>query len=102
MEQQKKNIKRYTEEEIEKAASLDIVDYCMQNDIPVKPDSERYYRLTEHDSLIIDRKKNQFYWNSRGVNGNIIKFVQEVEDASFPGRCSDYWTENRTMKKLQK
>lgn len=85
MEQQKKNIKRYTEEEIEKAASLDIVDYCMQNDIPVKPDSERYYRLTEHDSLIIDRKKNQFYWNSRGVNGNIIKFVQEVEDASFPG-----------------
>ncbi|MDM5040965.1 DUF3991 and TOPRIM domain-containing protein [Bacillus sp. OR-18] len=85
MEQQKKNTKRYTEEEIEKAASLDIVDYCMQNDIPVKSDSERYYRLAEHDSLIIDRKKNQFYWNSRGVNGNIIKFVQEVEDASFPG-----------------
>lgn len=85
MEQQKKNTKRYTEEEIEKAASLDIVDYCMQNDIPVKSDSERYYRLAEHDSLIIDRKKNQFYWNSRGVNGNIINFVQEVEGASFPG-----------------
>ncbi|WP_309260494.1 DUF3991 and TOPRIM domain-containing protein [Bacillus cereus] len=85
MEQQTNNIRKYTKEEIEKAASLDIVDYCMQNDIPIKSDSERYYRLADHDSLIIDRKKNQFYWNSRGVNGNIINFVQEVEGASFPG-----------------
>ncbi|PEF45137.1 hypothetical protein CON22_17790 [Bacillus cereus] len=76
---------KYSKDEIDKAASLDIVDYCTQNDIPIKCDSERYYRLVSHDSLIIDRKKNQFYWNSRGVNGNIIKFVQEVEDASFPG-----------------
>ncbi|MCU4771054.1 DUF3991 and TOPRIM domain-containing protein [Bacillus toyonensis] len=85
MEQQTNNIRKYTKEEIEKAVSLDIVDYCMQNDIPIKSDSERYYRLADHDSLIIDRKKNQFYWNSRGVNGNIINFVQEVEGASFPG-----------------
>ncbi|EJP82030.1 hypothetical protein IC3_05715 [Bacillus cereus VD142] len=53
-----KNTKKYTKEDIEKAAALDIVDYCMQNDIPVKSDSERYYRLADHDSLIIDRKKN--------------------------------------------
>lgn len=85
MENQTKNTKKYTKEDIEKAAALDIVDYCMQNDIPVKSDSERYYRLVDHDSLIIDRKKNQFYWNSRGVNGNVINFVQEVEGASFPG-----------------
>ncbi|PFE70775.1 hypothetical protein CN316_11405 [Bacillus cereus] len=85
MEDKTPKTKTYTKEEIEKAAALDIVDYCMQNDIPVKSDSERYYRLAEHDSLIIDRKKNQFYWNSRGVNGNIINFVQEVEGASFPG-----------------
>lgn len=85
MENQTKNTKKYTKEDIEKAAVLDIVDYCMQNDIPVKSDSERYYRLVDHDSLIIDRKKNQFYWNSRGVNGNVINFVQEVEGASFPG-----------------
>lgn len=77
--------KTYSKEEIEKASSLDIVDYCMQNDIPIKCDSERYYRLVEHDSLIIDRKKNEFYWNSKGVNGNIINFVREVEGASFPG-----------------
>uniref|UniRef100_UPI003F4969BD DUF3991 domain-containing protein n=1 Tax=Bacillus multifaciens TaxID=3068506 RepID=UPI003F4969BD len=75
----------YTKEDIQQAEALDIVDYCMQNDIPVKSDSERYYRLVEHDSLIIDRLKNRFYWNSRGVNGNIINFVQEVEGASFPG-----------------
>lgn len=85
MENQKNSTKKYTKEDIEKAEAIDIVDYCMQNDIPVKSDSERYYRLVEHDSLIIDRKKNQFYWNSRGVNGNIINFVQEVEGASFPG-----------------
>ncbi|MGE7869333.1 DUF3991 domain-containing protein [Bacillus paramycoides] len=85
MEEKTPKTRTYSKEEIEKAAALDIVDYCMQNDIPVKCDSERYYRLADHDSLIIDRKKNQFYWNSKGVNGNAINFVQEVEGASFPG-----------------
>ncbi|EJQ43587.1 hypothetical protein IEQ_04915 [Bacillus cereus BAG6X1-2] len=91
--------KTYSKEEIEKASSLDIVDYCMQNDIPIKCDSERYYRLVEHDSLIIDRKKNQFYWNSKGVNGNIINFVQEVEGASFTGALQRLLDEEKNYEK---
>lgn len=75
----------YSKEDIKMAEKLDIVDYCMQNDIALQQDSERYYRLVEHDSLIIDRLKNKFYWNSRGANGNIINFVQQVEGTSFPG-----------------
>lgn len=73
----------YKAEEIKKAESVDIVDYCMQNGIDVKSDNERYYRLTDHDSCVIDRKKNAFFWNSRGRGGNVINFLQEYEGIHF-------------------
>jgi len=73
----------YTAEKIKKAESVDIVDYCMQNGIDVKTDNERYYRLTDHDSCVIDRKKNAFFWNSRGRGGNVINFLQEYEGIHF-------------------
>lgn len=75
----------YTEEVIKKVTAIDIIDYCDQNNIDVKSDNERYYRLVEHDSCVIDRRKNVFYWNSRGKGGNIINFVQEVEETNFKG-----------------
>lgn len=73
----------FSKEEITKASSVDIIDYCQQNNIEVVSDNERWYRLGEHDSLVIDRLKNYFYWNSRQVGGNTIKFLQEVEGCSF-------------------
>lgn len=78
-------------ERIEQAKKVDIVAYCKSTGIDIKKDTERYYRLNEHDSCIIDRKKNQFYWNSRGKNGDIINFVQAIaidktgEERSFTG-----------------
>ncbi|MEY8742839.1 DUF3991 domain-containing protein [Bacillales bacterium AN1005] len=75
----------FTKEHIKKAEAIDIVDYCEQNGIDVKSDNERYYRLVEHDSCVIDRRKNAFYWNSRGKGGNIINFVQEIEQTNFMG-----------------
>ncbi|KIO69302.1 hypothetical protein B4065_1475 [Caldibacillus thermoamylovorans] len=73
----------YSEEKIKQACSVDIVDYCMENGISVQSDTERYYRLIDHDSCVIDRKKNAFFWNSRGVSGNIINFVREYEGLTF-------------------
>jgi len=75
----------FSKEEIKRAESIDIVDYCSQNDIPIHADSERYYRLVDHDSFVIDRKKNSFFWNSKGVGGNVINFVQHVHGENFKG-----------------
>lgn len=73
----------YKAEEIKIAETIDIIDYCLQNGIDVKNDNERYYRLAEHDSCVIDRKKNAFYWNSRSKGGNVINFLQEYEGINF-------------------
>lgn len=75
----------YTKEQIKEAEQIDIIDFCEQNNIEVTSDNERYYRLVEHDSCVIDRRKNSFYWNSKGVNGNVINFVQTVEETNFMG-----------------
>ncbi len=73
----------YSQEEIKKIEAIDIIDYCNQNNIDLKSDNERYYRLIEHDSCVIDRKKNAFFWNSKGKGGNVINFVQEFEGVNF-------------------
>lgn len=75
----------YSKEVIKQVESIDIIDYCNCNNIDVKRDSERYYRLVDHDSCVIDRRKNAFYWNSKGIGGNIINFVQEIENTNFKG-----------------
>jgi len=45
----------YSEEVIKQVEAIDIIDYCYRNNIDVKSDNERYYRLVEHDSCVIDR-----------------------------------------------
>lgn len=80
---EKGSVSMYSQEEIKKAEAIDIVDYCNQNNIDLKSDNERYYRLLDHDSCVIDRRKNAFFWNSRGKGGNVINFVQEYEGVNF-------------------
>ncbi|MDM5335768.1 DUF3991 domain-containing protein [Fictibacillus enclensis] len=86
----------YQEEHIKKATEIDIVDFCHQNNIDISSDNSRYYRLVDHDSCVIDRKKNLFYWNSRGKGGNVINFVQEVEGTSFIGAMKRLLDEEST------
>ena len=69
-------------EEIDNIKKLSIVDFCDKNGIELKK-SGRYYSLKEHDSLVIDINNNKFVWNSRGLNGDIINFVQAYYDVDF-------------------
>lgn len=87
----------YAEDTIKQAESLDIIDYCLQNSIEVIKDTERYYRLVDHDSCVIDRKRNGFYWNSRGVGGNIINFIQELEGLTFRETMEKLTDEERSI-----
>lgn len=90
----------YSKDQIKQAETIDIVDYCYQNNIALKGDTERYYRLVDHDSCVIDRKKNNFYWNSRGKNGNIINFVQEYEGIKFKEAMERLLDENNEYQNM--
>lgn len=37
----------------------------------------------QHDSFMIDTRKNFFYWNAQGFGGDPIKLVQTIKDCSF-------------------
>ncbi|HDI3019201.1 TPA: DUF3991 and TOPRIM domain-containing protein [Clostridium botulinum] len=60
-----------------------IVDFCNRNGIAIKQDSKEYYRSIEHDSLVINDRKNLFIWNSHNKGGDIIDFVRTYYDCSF-------------------
>ncbi|MFW0731018.1 toprim domain-containing protein [Enterococcus raffinosus] len=43
----------------------------------------RNYCWDQHDSFVINTKKNAFYWNSQGFGGDPIKLVQTMTDCSY-------------------
>ena len=43
-----------------------------------------YYRCDQHNSLVIDTKKNILFWNSRGIKGNVLHYLQVGENKTFP------------------
>uniref|UniRef100_UPI00344E6F8F DUF3991 domain-containing protein n=1 Tax=Carnobacterium sp. TaxID=48221 RepID=UPI00344E6F8F len=73
----------YTDEQIKQAEQIDIIDYCTQNGIEFEEESQNYFRMVEHNSCVVNRKKNMFYWNSRGENGNVISFLRKYEGLGF-------------------
>lgn len=38
-----------------------------------------YYTTEEHDSLVIDPKRALFFWNSKGIYGDILRWLTEVK-----------------------
>ena len=61
-------------------------------EVPVAPVIERTFTLErsgqnylkgiEHDSLVIDLRKNRFYWNSVGISGNAFDWLTKVKGKS--------------------
>lgn len=76
--------KRMSDEQIQNAASVDIVSLCEEMGYALEKKSERYYFGIDHDSLVIDRKENVFHWNSQRISGNAIIFVQTFFNKTFP------------------
>ncbi|OJT66876.1 hypothetical protein BFP46_22725 [Bacillus licheniformis] len=74
---------KMSQEVIQAAEAVDIVDFCADNNYDLERLTDKYYRGVDHDSLIIDRKKNRFQWYSTGKYGNSIDFVRTFFDKSF-------------------
>ncbi|MCW6660016.1 DUF3991 and toprim domain-containing protein [Aerococcaceae bacterium NML191292] len=79
--------KRFTQEQLEKAMSVPIVDYIEAKGIGQLIQHGHNYmklRYDGHDSLVIDLRKNEFihnaYAHEKNARGNLINFVQYIQN----------------------
>lgn len=61
-----------------------ILDYLKAKNIPFESTGQKgYYHLNDHDSLVIvaagtsHYRTDTFFWNSRGLSGNLFRFITE-------------------------
>ena len=67
----------------EEAKSLSIISVAEQLGIELKRTGSYSYTWTEHDSFVIDARKNEFHWNSRTEFGDVIQLVQSIKGVSY-------------------
>jgi hypothetical protein len=70
-------------EEKEKANNVNILDYLLSIGEPLKSEGNNFYRHDEHDSLVVNSRKNYFSWNSKNVSGNAVTYLMNVYNISF-------------------
>lgn len=91
-------MKEYTQEEIRQlfkerkpvpkelvlqAQNTDIVDVIEKQGDVVLHVSDKYAKLAEHDSFVIDKENNSFFWNSKDLKGNPINYLKSVHNYDF-------------------
>ena len=67
---------------LEQMNQLDIVEVASRLGMDLVKQGQSY-TWSEHDSFVIDARKNYFYWNAQGIGGNAVKMVQTVKNISF-------------------
>lgn len=72
---------KFTDEELQAARSVDLVDFASHMNIPLKRKG-RYYYVDGMDSLVIFNRST-WYRYSRGIGGSTIDFVMYFENLTF-------------------
>ena len=67
----------------EAAKNLSILSVAEQLGMELKRTGSYSYTWTEHDSFVIDARKNDFHWNSRSEFGDVIQLVQSIKGVSY-------------------
>ena len=67
----------------EEAKRLSIISVAEQLGIELKRTGSYSYTWTEHDSFVIDARKNEFHWNSRTEFGDVIQLVQTIQGVTY-------------------
>lgn len=71
------------EEEIDRANNVNVLEYLLSIGEPLESEGNYFYRHKEHDSLVVNSRKNYFSWNSKGVSGNAVTYLMNVYNISF-------------------
>ena len=67
----------------EAAKNISILSVAEQLGMRLKRTGSYSYTWTEHDSFVIDVKKNDFHWNSRSEFGDVIQLVQTIQGVTY-------------------
>lgn len=67
----------------EVAKNISIISVAEQLGMELKRTGAYSYTWTEHDSFVIDVKKNDFHWNSRSEFGDVIQLVQTIQGVTY-------------------
>lgn len=67
----------------EAAKTLSIISVAEQLGMELKRTGAYSYTWIEHDSFVIDARKNDFHWNSRSEFGDVIQLVQTIREVSY-------------------
>ena len=67
----------------EAAKNISIVSVAEQLGMELKRTGAYSYTWIEHDSFVIDARKNDFHWNSRSEFGDVIQLVQTIRGVSY-------------------
>lgn len=67
----------------EEAKRLSIISVAEQLGMELKRTGSHSYNWVEHDSFVIDTRKNEFHWNSRTEFGDVIQLVQTIRGVSY-------------------
>ncbi len=62
---------------------MSILEKLIGQDFKIKNKGEKYATTEEHDSLIIDREKDIFYWNSKNIAGDALIWLTKIKGMSL-------------------
>ena len=77
--------KKFTPEQLDRAKNADIIVFLGAYMGLEFKTSGKYYKCSQHNSLIIYPDRKRFVWNSRNISGSdTIDFLRNAEGKSFP------------------
>jgi DNA primase len=62
---------------------MSLIEKLAAEDFTLERDGNRFLRAVEHTSLVIDTKKDLFYWNSKNLSGDSIAYLIKVRGYSY-------------------
>ncbi|MEM4134568.1 MAG: toprim domain-containing protein [Candidatus Micrarchaeia archaeon] len=68
---------------------MSLLANLIREDFGVKSETQNWFKAKEHDSIVVDKEKNIFYWNSQGLIGNAYVYLTKVRKWS-PEEAKEY------------
>lgn len=75
--------RRFTDQQLQQANSINILDYARSRGYPVDKVSSSAYKIPGHGGLYINADGQKWNWFSQNKGGGVIQFVMEMEKLSW-------------------
>ena len=54
------------------------LESLIEQDFGIKSNGNKWARSNKHDSLVLNKEKNMFFWNSKGIRGNAVDYLIKI------------------------